>query len=456
MGISSLYEIPAFSPLEHVAAACGVELRLFGSTATRVALCDQSDEDLNSKTLFDLAGFASDIDLSHCGPASLAPEIRSQILKYVPFAPWFRWSIIGGKEQEALDEQSQFNATIPLRRITISSHYAGGIADPSGALEEAGRQKVSFKRNAMFMHSPRAKRYFDTEASGVLLFMDAALDFLEYQKIDPISRSPKVTGIEEALKSTIEFFDGDSTAHQRNLALRRLWYRLAATALRAGPDQLKTWLSLLKLDELESKVLTAAFGDAITRLSEENPNSPIIVSSAIADEEFRVPLNHRFGITFGGEAEAVLDEILSALTTSADSLPFKSGFLANSNKKFALCGDIKLLAAIHDVQSKAGKPLCATNPSLWMDDFVHIGIDIPENVANATNMDPKKMGAIVVGRRQSNSKSDTFVVPAFAMVSKSIGGNNRRLTIRLNFGRSCCARTMTISVFLVSWDQFNE
>ncbi|KPF77619.1 hypothetical protein IP88_05825 [alpha proteobacterium AAP81b] len=114
-----LYDLPAFAGLAAVARECKVDFTLFGGTASRIAmhLVWHPGE---HPDLFDIAPFASDIDLVHSGKKDRNAEILAVIRRLVPFAGWARWSLISTAEWHEVEDNMRRSLEVPLRRIRIA------------------------------------------------------------------------------------------------------------------------------------------------------------------------------------------------------------------------------------------------------------------------------------------------------------------------------------------------
>jgi hypothetical protein len=120
-----LQDLAPFDTLGDIAKACKVELTLYGGTASRAAMHHfyRPDEELD---IFDLAPFSSDIDLEHSGSGEKTVEILLAIQDLVPFANWFRWSIIDYERADKAAAQRAVSTRIPLREMRTVTITRGG------------------------------------------------------------------------------------------------------------------------------------------------------------------------------------------------------------------------------------------------------------------------------------------------------------------------------------------
>ena len=97
----SFDDFPAIAPLELIASDLRINLTLFGGAASRALMYKIAESPYEKATLFDLAPFSSDFDLSHDGDKEVSSQLRKRIADDVPFASWFRWSILDGDQASA-------------------------------------------------------------------------------------------------------------------------------------------------------------------------------------------------------------------------------------------------------------------------------------------------------------------------------------------------------------------
>ncbi|WP_300073999.1 hypothetical protein [uncultured Ruegeria sp.] len=173
----SFDDFPAIAPLELIASDLGINLTLFGGAASRALMHKIAGSPDEKATLFDLAPFSSDFDLSHDGDKEVSSQLRKHIADDVPFASWFRWSILDG-DQSSAARRARFKSTnVPLRRIEIGNH--GNSRIPQQALVDIGKQAVSYNRNPAYEDSALAQNGRDVEFFGFMLALNALLDMRE-------------------------------------------------------------------------------------------------------------------------------------------------------------------------------------------------------------------------------------------------------------------------------------
>jgi hypothetical protein len=169
-----LQDLPPFEGLGRVARDCGVDLTLYGGTASRIAmrLFHRPDEELD---LFDLAPFTSDIDLEHSGSDKQTSAVRDRIMAEVPFASWFRWSLIDKEMAAAAARMRGISTTVPLRRVRFST--SGDAQIPQDTIDDLARIRVSFDRNPRFaIDRPDGERE-DLEIFGLMMALNVRAEF---------------------------------------------------------------------------------------------------------------------------------------------------------------------------------------------------------------------------------------------------------------------------------------
>lgn len=157
----SFADFPALAPLELIGNDLGINLVLFGGSASR-ALMHKFAGSLDDKTtLFDLAPFSSDFDLSHDGDNDVTRQLRERIADGIPFAGWFRWSVLDGEKSRAAYAARAKSTNVPLRRIEIGNR--GNSRVPQQAVVDIDNLAVSFNRNPDYEDSALAQSGRDVE-----------------------------------------------------------------------------------------------------------------------------------------------------------------------------------------------------------------------------------------------------------------------------------------------------
>lgn len=130
-----------FQPLSEIADYFGVEIRIVGGTAIRLA----SDliRDRVGALITDYCPFATTIELVHSGPDVLTPLIKDVINQVVPFAPWCPIEMKG----EFRERPHRRANAVPLMGISFSTKHGfqgrrHGIADLESGFVSLDQQFV--------------------------------------------------------------------------------------------------------------------------------------------------------------------------------------------------------------------------------------------------------------------------------------------------------------------------
>lgn len=426
-------DIPVFHPLIRIAERLGIDLVIFGSAASRASLLHTIGR--SPSNLFELAEHASDIDLAHTGGPELTERLRAEIEREVPLAPWLRWSIMDGSEWSSYQTQQEMNFEIPLRRIHLATNSFLS-APGERAIEQALEGHITFKVNEKFQDSARAR--YDTEFSAALVHLDAVLDIICLGiKVDDWNI--------EVTRSAI--YSGIDRFHQFNenileLALRRVWYRFAALAMRL-PTTIWERGGLLHF------IMSPLVYDPSIRKSNSvfeefhaNLSCPFVVSAAVRNGGFRFdPLPKEAKIA------SSQDDAQAAFRSSTDQL-------ANGGKRFDLAPGNKVLAALTNLEVRRGETPSERVVSALPQEFVHVSFVPGENASKHANED---LTAIAIGRGRLSSA----LLPVYATVSMGVHldyqnkihfyerpPHSYRSTIRLNFA-GMLNEVESVDVFLV-------
>lgn len=438
MALRTLWDSPLLAPLARAALRVGVEVELFGSVAGRALLFDAAKAP--PRDLFELAEHVADIDLGHNGPPSVTPLLEEAIASEVPMAPWFRWSIVDREGLTQHDLLDRFNVHVPLRRMRLGTRP---LADPETTEQLIARLlegNVEIISTGSFADSPRAG--FDTECSAVLLSIDASLDVLEAQLRAelPLRLIANRDRIRSIMRDGVGRLNSLPRAG-REVAMRRLWYRLAGTGLRVSPslfDEVVRYFGLEPLVAMleQSGYPAAALGTAGKR--------PVVVSAYISEGVFRTPtvggLNDGFG-DWGGP----FDELLSLASFDAADAP--------ESEPIRLAAGNSVIAAIRRMPIHRGVSPSSGGWGPLAQDFIHIGLPVPD-LARALRAD--RITAVVIG----HGRGGTAVLPAFAQVSTALPipysrldtpwWSPQRCTVRINLAGLVAEM---IDVFLVQGDE---
>jgi hypothetical protein len=260
-----------FRGLGVVARELKIPLTLIGGTASRAAirLIQKPRVPLD---LFDLAPFSSDIDLEYDADPKRGPEVRAAISEHVPFASWFRWSLIDRERAARAAAQREVSTIVPLRRIRWSTDQPPDISEE--ALMDLHTGRVRFWRNPRFHSGAGPKR--DAEIFGLMMAMNVEADFRSVQRHAP--------GIDEY--AALEWLNGDGWKDLTRILddeqLRgRFWTLFATRWSLAGPRG-RVFEALTWMAEQIGVLRRLNFNP-------EDVDAPIVVSKVGAFGQFRAP-----------------------------------------------------------------------------------------------------------------------------------------------------------------------
>lgn len=413
--IHSLFDIPAFSPLEEFAAHHRITLSLRGSVASRVLLRATATPPQRLE-LFDLTPFMSDIDLVHSGLPELTPALRETIELSIPFAPWFRWSVVSRREHSVYEAQMRHNALLPLRLIEIGSDPQRGVQDPYRAVDDAHLGIVRFERRPTFPQSPLGLAGRDFEATGALLLLDAIAD-LDALGIEV--KHDRFHGLQEVAEATLAALDSRPHASYEQ-AFRRLWYRLAGTALRLGAEfrhqigRLPGWNPLLdRLAEYPE------FRPLLKRESEGSSPQIVAVSSYLGPGRFRLPRYPNAQVLDSTRAQEEFAKILDEISAS----PSETGA-----GRVRLGATQRIVGGIMGFILNRGHAGSVGSGWAFGQEFIHLSIR--DHSLSAT-MDSGNLSALFVLRNKGGAR----LLPGIAVLDWSGKANSiRTLLLRANLG----------------------
>ena len=218
---------PEMDALQSVAKHVGVTLTVGGSAVRRWASLTSSNK-TKSPSLFDVAPFVSDIDISHSGPPERTAALQRLIWQTIPFSEYFRWQIHDREQATLFANAALTSSIIPANLIEIR---AGTLTDKWRGLDDIAAGRYRFVRNGFYRRSPLFRRGQDLELFGALLYfrllLDSGVAFRE------ITTQP---GSEDALaivRDTIENEEARTLLRERGhlrMRLRYLWSALLAAA----------------------------------------------------------------------------------------------------------------------------------------------------------------------------------------------------------------------------------
>lgn len=266
-----LQNLGPFRGLGKVARDLGIPLTLIGGTASRAAIRLFRRPGMRLD-LFDLAPFSSDIDLEFDAGPERGREVMAAIQTHVPFAGWFRWSLVDRDRAEKAAAQRDVSTIVPLRSIRFSTHRAPDISEEAWSDLESGR--VSFWRNRAFHTDRNPERGRDAELFGLMMAMNAEVDVRTVDRQAP--------GLDEA--TALSWLETDGWSDLARILnderlLGRFWM-LFATRWSLGGSEGRVFERLTQMAE-EIGILRALDFDPTDR------GSPIGLSKLSPQGQFR-------------------------------------------------------------------------------------------------------------------------------------------------------------------------
>lgn len=429
MALSTLWDSPQLAPLAQAAEKAGVELELFGSVATRALLFDAAK--VQPRSLFDLAEHIADIDLAHSGPPERTATLEREIARVFPLAPWFRWSIIDCEQAARRDALRQFNIRVPLRELSLGTRPTKNEAERRELLTRALEGEITLLDSDSFDRSPRAG--FDTEGSAALLYLDAVHDVFDAQLRAGREAGVRVdTGPANVLDQGLDRLERLGLA-ERQAAMRRLWYRLAGTAVRVPPNVFRDAITIFRLERLLDTLRKQGFPVEALRQPEGRPT---FISAFVGKNGFRIPLDASPTVDYRAGNDLLEELLLVRREWTTERLK-----LAEGNR---------IVAAVMGVPLTSGDSQSSPSFGGLCNDFVHIALPLS---TDRSLLDEERLTAVVIG----TNKEGPVLVPAFASVSLSLrlmeserGGRAPvdRCTIRINLA-AAHADTAEIHAFLM-------
>ncbi len=268
-----LQDIGPFEKLAAVAEANGVGITLYGGSASRAAMLESYRSD-DSFDIFDLAPFSSDIDIEHSGTGEQTPKILAAIEELVPFASWFRWSVIDRELAAKAAAQRAISTSVPLRQIRFSTDRDPEI--PDDALSDIEQRRVSFSRNPKYRADGEQR---DVELYGLMMALNVHSEMGEISS-DEISIDREAVSMWLDLDKHNELAQA---AENRRLAAR-CWHLLSMRIARSGVEDRLT-------EELVRSAGTSGILDGFGVDGEAllDPNRAVSVSKVTGTGDFRVP-----------------------------------------------------------------------------------------------------------------------------------------------------------------------
>lgn len=172
MSINCLFDVPGFEALKRPLSELNLGVTLRGGVVRRLAsLVAKGRPPKSPLELFDVAPFASDIDLTHTGEPSDSELISELISEHVPWAEAMRWEIRDEESCAEIDEAADYNSVIPAAQISLSSNPNIAWIDPLNGRKDIRERRFRFIRNPKYGDSPLYKNGRDLEFFSVLLFL---------------------------------------------------------------------------------------------------------------------------------------------------------------------------------------------------------------------------------------------------------------------------------------------
>ena len=172
--LRSLAQIPDLEGLLDVCKHFDIEITAFGSLVRRLAWHLVHMDKVPS--LYELAPFLSDIDISHTGPAEKTLEIRRAILASVPFSECFRWEIFSEEDLKAFADDETHLPVIPVNKLRLATRDARGIDDPFEGYWDLLNNEYRLLRSAFYHRSVLRRNHRDCELLYAMNYLRVLLE----------------------------------------------------------------------------------------------------------------------------------------------------------------------------------------------------------------------------------------------------------------------------------------
>lgn len=399
MALTRLQESSVLAPIARAAEHVGVDAVLFGSVACRALLFDAAG--VPAKDFFELAEHAADIDIGHTGPSYLTGRFAEEIASRMTLAPWFRWSIVDRDGLAAQNSLAGFNIGVPLRQLRLGTQRLFDPRETRGLLRRALDGNIDLIRNPRFDQSPRSA--FDTPASAVLVYVDAAIDVLQtYLRRAPRKslggpgqRDPAMDLAAEGVRRLKEMAEPD-----RRQALRRLWYRLAGSAIRVSPSVFALAVDYFGLYPIV-EVLEQA-GYPASRLSERSAIP--ILSPYLGNGHYRMP-------TMMDTVDPSRDWN-GALQTALQEMAAPSWF-DDPSDPIVLAPGNDVISGLRGIPIEKGESPSSRSLSHEGQEFFHLSMPLPDD---RPDLHSASLTAVAIG----HSFEGSSLIPAYASVSTAL------------------------------------
>ncbi|MBY3187917.1 hypothetical protein [Rhizobium laguerreae] len=438
MALRTLADSPIFKPLVQVGKSLDVDVILFGSVASRALLFDAAGAP--AKSLFELVEHVSDIDIAHTGPPSITSEFARAVATEMPLAPWFRWSIVDREQLSELDSLERYNVTVPMRQFKIGTQRLFDPVEKDEIFGRALQGDIDLLPNPRFGESPRSS--FDSEATAVLLYVDAALDVLQvYFRREPPGHRlgpGKASPAKELIATGVRRLE-DMTEPQRSIALRRLWCRFAGSAVRVSPTVWQRAVDFFGLGPLVELLEMSGF--SASQFVEGHGIR--IVSDFLGSGMYRMPK-----VIFDADAGLDWEEALKSALEGTSDLSSVDRFL----DPIVLAPGNEVIGGLLDIPVTKGASASSPHLGSSKQEFFYISLPLPKK---RPPIDSASLTAVVVGHEPEGSS----ILPAFASVSTAMGWPFDRGTDEAFDGGRCTIRISvpgmqsnirTVDVFLIT------
>jgi hypothetical protein len=258
--------------------------------------------------LFDLAPFASDIDLIHDGPDALTGPIQDSVYEQVPNAECFRWELRSAMSRSAFEMALRLNNFIPALLMRLATLPGSGIWDPWDGWSDIKTGFYRYIRNGFYKDSPLYKAGRDLELFSALLYLQVILeaDLSPYR----LKNQPGMGDVRAVIADAANDRAG-IIALQENAYLRgRLLYvfKNLVTAARSA-KALGTVLSEAGFSTLQT-ALDQDVGMLATALKSVYSSLPrtVVTSGRLGGDLFRLP--HTTDAWISADVRKRLDDVL--------------------------------------------------------------------------------------------------------------------------------------------------
>ncbi|MFN3779247.1 MAG: hypothetical protein ACK4SI_09660 [Brevundimonas aurantiaca] len=167
-----LQNIRPLRGLGRVSRELGIRLTLFGGVASRAAI-QLERKRYKPLDLFDLVPFSADIDLEYDAGPEHGPAVLAAIREHVPFASWFRWSLVDRDRAAKAAAQRRISTVVPLRTIRFSTDASPEISH--SAIDDLRTGRVSVFRNPDFHRRSHGDQR-DVELFGLMMALNTEAD----------------------------------------------------------------------------------------------------------------------------------------------------------------------------------------------------------------------------------------------------------------------------------------